>query len=84
MIFTGFKRKSAQFFFNKQLVKLLGNSEKHASNKVKSILVFLDEILEKEPMQQSLINSLGVSESQLKFVVFQITCTKKIIFSDHR
>ena len=82
MIFTGFKRKSAQFFFNKQLVKLLGNSEKHASNKVKSILVFLDEILEKEPMQQRLIKSLGVSESQLKFVVFQTKIPKKQICED--
>ena len=82
MIFTGFKRKSAQFFFNKQLLKLLGNSEKPTSNKVKSVLVFLDEISEKKSIQQSLMKTLGVKEDQLEFIVFRNKIPKKQICED--
>ncbi|MFD1293626.1 DUF6913 domain-containing protein [Lutibacter holmesii] len=77
MIFTGFKRKSAQFFFNKQLQKLLSNNKKYASNKVSSVLVFLDDISEKKSVQESLMETLQVVENQFEFIVFKNKFQKK-------
>lgn len=77
MIFTGFKRKSTRFFFNKQLLKLLSKSKKDTSNKVNSVLVFLDDISEKNSIHQSLQKYLNFTDNQLEFVVFKNKISKK-------
>ena len=76
MIFTGFKRKSTQLFFNKQLQKLLENSIKHESNKVHSVVVFLNDISEKETIQQNLIEHLNIAVDKIDFVMFYAKINK--------
>lgn len=70
MIFTGFKRKSTQLFFNKQLHKLLEDSKKQTSNKVESVVVFLSDVTEKEAIQQGLIKCLELPTNSIVFVTF--------------
>lgn len=71
MIFTGLKRKSTQFFFNKQLPKLLGEPKESALNKVKTIVVFINDFSDKEAIQNSLHANLLLNENKITFVVFQ-------------
>jgi len=71
MIFTGFKRKSNQIFFNKRASDLLENSKKEYSGKVKKVLVLLDTIFEKSKIQQALLDMFKNTESDIEFVVIQ-------------
>ncbi len=70
MIFTGFKRKSTQFFFNKQLQKMLGDSKKHESNKLQKSVVFLNDSSNKEAILQSISKHLGLTEDNIDVVIF--------------
>jgi len=82
MIFTGFKRKSNQIFFNKNLPELLKKSEAISSKEIKIILVFLDEVSKKDQIQKGLMALFNIAESAMKFVVFQQKVAKEQISED--
>jgi hypothetical protein len=71
MIFTGFKRKSNQFFLKKQLPKLLENAFISSSDKVENVLVFLDDISKKEEIEHGLKKIVGLPEAKIKLLIFQ-------------
>ncbi len=71
MIFTGFKRKSNQFFFDKQLPKLLKNSAMNSQGKIKKVLIFLNDVTEKDAVLNSLEKALNISKNNIKIIIFQ-------------
>jgi hypothetical protein len=71
MIFTGFKRKSNQIFFNKMLPSLLKNEHESPFEEVKKVIIFLDENSEKAHIVSQLATILKISESNISVVVFQ-------------
>ncbi len=71
MIFTGFKRKSNQIFFNKTLRSLLKNEHESPFEEVKKVIIFLDENSEKAHIVSQLVTILKISESNIKVIVFQ-------------
>ncbi len=71
MIFTGFKRKSNQLFFNKRLPELLKNSNKDGTNKVNSALIFLDDFSNKNRILENLRELLPNLETGVELVIFQ-------------
>ncbi len=77
MIFTGFKRKSNQIFFNNRLPNWLKKSKVNSTNKVKSILVFLDDISKKEEIHTKLVSLLAVYEGDIKLIGFQQNISKE-------
>lgn len=70
MIFTGFKRKSTQFFFNKQLQKMLEDSKENQSKKVRTIVVFLNDSSDKDAILKSISKNLKLNENCVDFVMF--------------
>ncbi|WP_456463253.1 DUF6913 domain-containing protein [Lutibacter sp.] len=71
MIFTGFKRKSNQFFFDKQLPKLLKNSNMNSQGKIKKVLIFLNDATEKIPVLNSLEKALNIPKNNIKIIIFK-------------
>ncbi|AMC09773.1 hypothetical protein Lupro_00165 [Lutibacter profundi] len=71
MIFTGFKRKSNQFFFDRQLSKLLKNSDVNSSGKIKKVLIFLNDDTEKTSVLKNLEKTLNISKNKIKIIIFQ-------------
>ena len=71
MIFTGFKRKSNQIFLNRRLPDLLKKSVTISSEGIKQVLVFLDDISDKNRIQEELLSLFGITESDMKLVVFK-------------
>lgn len=71
MIFTGFKRKSNQLFFNKRLPELLKNAVGNSSQKITRILVFLDEFYDKSVIQKKLNELFGFPEKNIDLLVFR-------------
>ncbi len=51
MIFTGIKRKSNQLFFNKKVKEYVSSVSKNTSEKIKNVLVLLDDISKKEEVK---------------------------------
>lgn len=82
MIFTGFKRKSNQIFLKKALPTFLENEHKSPFEKVKKVLVFLDDNVVKERVVSELATMLKISESDIKVVVFQKKLKKEIVHDD--
>jgi len=77
MIFTGFKRKSNQIFFNKRLTKFLEISENIISKEVKKVLIILDDISEKEFVKNDLLSLFNISEEKITILVFQHKAAKE-------
>jgi|SRR5680860_1356617 len=71
MIFTGFKRKSNQIFFKKNLPSLLKNAHKSPFDEVKKVIIFLDINANRISILSALTSMLKISESDIKVVVFQ-------------
>jgi len=71
MIFTGFKRKSNQIYFNKNWQKLLEKSSLTPSNSIKRVLVIVNNNLEKELVEKELVNLLSLSEGSIDTIIFQ-------------
>ena len=71
MIFTGFKRKSNQFFFNKTLPSLLKTDYVSPFEEVKMVIIFLDENSEKAHIVSQLVTILKIPESNIIVIVFQ-------------
>jgi len=72
MIFTGFKRKTNQIFFNKQLPILLKKSNETPLSKVKKVLVLLDDIELKQIILTDLKKVLDLQEEDIEIIVFQM------------
>ena len=70
MIFRGFKRKSNQIFFKKQLPVLLENSHKNTSAEVKKVIVFLDDVSKKTEIKNSLSSLFNLSDNAIDWCVF--------------
>lgn len=79
MIFTGFKRKSNQIFFNIKLPELLQKSVVVSSEKIKHVLVFLDDISEKDMLLNELLMVFNIAERDIKLVIFQQKISKEQI-----
>jgi hypothetical protein len=77
MIFTGFKRKSNQIFFNKQFDNFLEESLKNTSNNVRKVLIFIDDTSKVNEIKSSLISLFDISEEALEILVFQKKLSKK-------
>lgn len=78
MIFTGFKHKSNQLFFNKRLKTFVGNRNKNESNSIKKILVLFDDSSKKTEILKDFKNLFGLAESEIDIFVFK----KKVLKSD--
>lgn len=78
MIFTGFKHKSNQLFFNKQLKKFVVSRHKIESKNVKRVLILLDDISKKAAILEDFNNLFGIGESEIDIFVFQ----KKVLKDD--
>ena len=76
MIFTGFKRKSNQFFFNKKASDFLKKTMVVSSGKIEHILVLVDNILEKDRIYKDLMALFNFNESNIDLVVFQQKTSK--------
>lgn len=77
MIFTGIKRKSNQLFFNKKVNELTTDIAESSSNKIKNILILLDDISLKDEILANIKNNLGVQGDAIKTLIF-IQKTPKI------
>jgi len=77
MIFTGFKRKSNQIYFNKNWQKLLEKSSLTPSNSIKRVLVIVNNNLEKELVEKELVNLLSLSEGSIDTIIFQQKAKKE-------
>jgi uncharacterized protein DUF6913 len=82
MIFTGFKRKSNQFFFNNRLPDWLKEPVVISSKKIKNILVFIDDTSEKEKIHKNLMKLFGIDNSNIKLIVFQQKINKEQILEE--
>lgn len=71
MIFTGFKRKSNQLFFNKQLPVLLDNLKNNSSNEIKKVIILLDDIAEKSFIQNRVANLFNLTNADVDVIVFR-------------
>jgi len=71
MIFTGFKRKSNQIFFNRRLSVLLKKASAISSKEIKHVIVILDDVSEKDKMKKEVLALFNIAESDIKMVVFQ-------------
>jgi len=78
MIFTGFKRKTNQIFFNNRLPDWLKKSKGDSTNKVKKILVFLDDTSKKDKILKDLLSLFDIEKNAIKCIDFQQNVTKKL------
>ncbi|MFD0763036.1 DUF6913 domain-containing protein [Lutibacter aestuarii] len=69
MIFTGFKRKTNQIFFNKRIAELTENSTKTTSNKVKNIMVVIDDSSLKDAVVNELSQLFSISKDSIEILV---------------
>ncbi len=71
MIFTGFKRKSNQIFFNKKVSELLNKPTETGSNLIKTVLIILDDASEKELIEKDVQDIVGISKNKLETILYQ-------------
>lgn len=71
MIFTGFKRKSNQIFFNKNWQELLEKSSIVSDENIKNVLIIVNSQLEKEAIEKALVETLKISADAINTVIFQ-------------
>ena len=79
MIFTGFKRKSNQNFFNRRQPKLIEKKSVVSSRKIKKTLVICDDYSQKERIQKELVEALRIVENNIVWVFFQQKMTKELV-----
>ena len=77
MIFTGFKRKSNQFFFNRNKETLLENSRIESSNSIAKVVVIVNSLVELEEIKKTLSQLLNISENAIDGIVFQLKIKKE-------
>lgn len=82
MIFTGFKRKSNQNFFNKRIEELHNDLQVTNASLVRNALIFLDDFSEKGLILNEIREKFGLSENQIQFVIFQKKLDKKKLMPD--
>ena len=82
MIFTGIKRKSNQIFLNKKVLEFLKNSKTNSSEKIKSILIILDDITVQDKVKQQILKLFNIPKANLKFVIFQSKINKEIALEE--
>jgi len=71
MIFTGFKRKTNQIFFNKKLIELQKNREVTSNNKVENVFVILNNTENQDEIIRDLSEKLSLASHKFNVVVFQ-------------
>lgn len=77
MIFTGFKRKSNQFFFSRNKETLLENSRIDSFGAIKKVIVLVNSLLELEEAKATLSKLLHISENEIDGIVFQLKIKKE-------
>ena len=76
MIFTGFKRKSNQFFFDNRLPNWLKKPADSSSKEITNVLVLIDNISEKEMIHKSLLSLFEIESANLDIIVVQQKISK--------
>ena len=71
MIFTGFKRKTNQIFFNKKLIELQKNSEVSSNKKIENVLVLLSNPENQDEIIKDLSRKLNLSIHHFDVLIFQ-------------
>ena len=71
MIFRGFKRKTNQFFFNKQLPNFLKNCNEKGSGTVQKVLVLMDDDSIKPNILSDLKDLLELMENDIETISLQ-------------
>jgi hypothetical protein len=71
MIFTGFKRKTNQLFFNKHLKNNITVTSENNTGAIKKVLVLLQDASIKNKVLIDLSSMLNLSENEIEIVVFQ-------------
>ncbi|SDX53478.1 hypothetical protein SAMN05444411_106163 [Lutibacter oricola] len=69
MIFTGFKRKTNQIFFNKKLTEFVNETKEESSKKINNIIVIIDAINDEESIVKELSSLLKVDKSNITTVI---------------
>jgi hypothetical protein len=71
MIFTGFKRKTNQIFFNKKLIELQNKNEISSKGKIEYVLVVLDNPEIQEVIIKDLSEKLELKVDRFQVVIFK-------------
>lgn len=71
MIFTGFKRKTNQIFIKNHINDFLKKEADTTQDKVKNILIFVDDISEISIIKKEIFQQFQIKEDHLTIVVFQ-------------
>ena len=71
MIFTVIKRKSNQIFFNKKVKEFVNKPNISTSKKVKSVIVLLDNVSDKDIIVNNLKNNFGIDINSVEIIIFQ-------------
>ncbi|MBI9042054.1 hypothetical protein [Lutibacter sp.] len=71
MIFTGFKRKSNQIFFNKNWQELLEKSSLVSNGNIKNALIIVNSQIEKDAVENVLVEILKLSVDKIDCIIFQ-------------
>ena len=77
MIFTGFKRKSNQIFFNKRSPDLLTKSAEFSSHEINQILVILDDVSKIDSVKKELNEIFKISKNNITIVVYKSKVNKE-------
>jgi len=71
MIFTGFKRKTNQIFFNKKLIELQNQGDVSCNKNIESVLVVLDNPENQDKIIKDLSKKLNRAKNCFEVVIFQ-------------
>ena len=71
MIFTGFKRKSNQMFFDKNWKNILAKTSVDSFNKAKNVLVLVNDVSEISEVKSKLSVLLKINEEAIDVLFFQ-------------
>ena len=82
MIFTGFKRKTNQIFFNKKWAEFLKNKEKQTPVEIKNVLVLVDDEKIITSLKKELPKMLHVEENAIEILLFKQKAGKAHLEAD--
>ena len=71
MIFTGFKYKSNQIFFKKNVEKLIETNRFQSEDKIKSVLFITDDEYTIDEVKDTLPKVLGLDNKNVDYILFQ-------------
>lgn len=76
MIFTGFKRKSNQIFFNRNKEELLEKSRTETVGTIKKVVLVVNSIAEADELKETVSKLLNIPKATIDAIVFQMKVKK--------